>query len=162
MRRTVIERVIPPPRSRMTVPSKTWMRSRLPSTTLADTFTVSPVASSGRSVRSWSWTISSSTFTRRFLGRGEAARRCGQGRTVAARDATAPEYSTGSGLVRGQQVGPTRPGPVDGLLVTPTGDRAVVPGGQDDRDRRATELRRAGVVRILEEAAAERLLRGGQ
>ena len=50
----VMERVMPPPRRRMTVPSKTWMRSRLPSTTLADTLTVSPVASSGRSVRSWS------------------------------------------------------------------------------------------------------------
>src|SRR5688572_10170305 len=66
IRRTVIDRVMPPPRSRMIVPSNTWMRSRLPSTTLADTFTVSPVARSGRSVRSWSWTISSSTFTRRF------------------------------------------------------------------------------------------------
>ena len=27
---------MPPPRRRMTVPSKTWMRSRLPSTTLAE------------------------------------------------------------------------------------------------------------------------------
>ena len=35
--RTVIERAIPPPRRRMTVPSKTWMRSVSPSTTLADT-----------------------------------------------------------------------------------------------------------------------------
>ena len=36
------------------MPSKTWMRSRVPSTTLAETRTVSPGASSGRSVRSWS------------------------------------------------------------------------------------------------------------
>ncbi len=70
-----VERVIPPPRRRMTVPSNTWIRSRLPSTTLADTRTVSPVASSGRSVRIWSWTISSSTFTEAFLllGRQRAA-----------------------------------------------------------------------------------------
>src|SRR5664280_880790 len=63
IRRTVIERVMPPPRRRMTVPSKTWTRSRFPSTTRADTLTVSPELSSGRSVRIWSWTISSSTFT---------------------------------------------------------------------------------------------------
>ena len=31
---------MPPPRRRMTVPSNTWMRSRVPSTTLADTRTV--------------------------------------------------------------------------------------------------------------------------
>ena len=48
---------------RITVPSKTWMRSLPPSTTRADTLTVSPEASSGRSVRIWSATISSSTFT---------------------------------------------------------------------------------------------------
>src|SRR6266508_4647981 len=72
IRRTVIERVIPPPRRRMTTPSKTWIRSRLPSTTLALTRTVSPAASSGRSVRSWSATISSSTFTRVHLHRSPA------------------------------------------------------------------------------------------
>ena len=96
IRRTVIDRVMPPPRRRMTVPSNTWMRSRLPSTTLADTFTVSPVASSGRSVRSWSWTISSSTFTRRFLGRW-AAEAAGWVFGVG-REARRPvrEYSTGS------------------------------------------------------------------
>src|SRR6185369_914352 len=67
IRRTVIERVIPPPRRRITMPSKTWIRSRLPSTTLAETLTVSPEASSGRSVRSWSETSSSRTFTSAFL-----------------------------------------------------------------------------------------------
>jgi class 3 adenylate cyclase len=35
--RTVTERAMPPPRSRMTVPSKTWTRSRLPSTTFSET-----------------------------------------------------------------------------------------------------------------------------
>ena len=54
MRRTVMRWLNPPPRSRMTVPSKTWIRSRLPSTTLTDTFTVSPEAICGRSVRSCS------------------------------------------------------------------------------------------------------------
>ena len=61
--RTVIERLMPPPRRRMTVPSKTWMRSRLPSRTRAETRTVSPEASSGRSVRSCSALISSMTLT---------------------------------------------------------------------------------------------------
>ena len=45
-----IERVMPPPRRRMTMPSKTWIRSRLPSTTLADTLTVSPGSNFGMSV----------------------------------------------------------------------------------------------------------------
>ena len=47
----------------MTVPSKTWTRSRVPSTTRAETLTVSPAASSGMSVRICSWLISSSKFT---------------------------------------------------------------------------------------------------
>ena len=60
--RTVMERAMPPPLSFITVPSKTWMRSLPPSTTRAETLTVSPEASSGRSVRIWSATISSRTF----------------------------------------------------------------------------------------------------
>src|SRR3989304_3557389 len=71
--RTVIERVMPPPRRRMTVPSKTWMRSRLPSTTLAETRTVSPDASSGRSLRIWSAVISSRTFTGRYSLAGQGS-----------------------------------------------------------------------------------------
>src|SRR5258708_22616148 len=46
-RRTVKLRRSPPPVTRITVPSKTWMRSRVPSTTLACTLTVSPARSAG-------------------------------------------------------------------------------------------------------------------
>ena len=52
MRRTVMVWFTPPPRIRMTVPSNTWTRSRLPSTTLTETRTVSPGAIWGISVRS--------------------------------------------------------------------------------------------------------------
>ena len=105
IRRTVIDRVMPPPRRRMTVPSNTWIRSRLPSTTLADTFTVSPVASSGRSVRSWSATISSRTFTVGVPGlmgsawlqmdRWSGGRTAGQRRSIArGHRRTGPQAST--------------------------------------------------------------------
>src|SRR6266849_717081 len=42
MRRTVKASLAPLPRQPMTMPSKIWIRSRVPSTTLACTFTVSP------------------------------------------------------------------------------------------------------------------------
>src|SRR6267378_1806336 len=87
MRRTVMERVMPPPRRRITVPSKTWTRSRLPSTTLADTLTVSPDASSGRSVRSWSETISSRTVTGIPWSRSGGHGRLGRRRRIAYRSA---------------------------------------------------------------------------
>src|SRR5260370_503017 len=46
-RRTVKFWRRPPPVTRMTVPSNTWMRSRVPSTTFACTLTVSPARSAG-------------------------------------------------------------------------------------------------------------------
>src|SRR5437868_3534915 len=46
-RRTVKFCRRPPPVTRITVPSKTWMRSRVPSTTLACTLTVSPARKAG-------------------------------------------------------------------------------------------------------------------
>src|SRR5258706_5158416 len=147
IRRTVIERVMPPPRRRITTPSKTWMRSRLPSTTLAETLTVSPEAISGRSVRSWSETISSSTFTGGPV-LSSAAPGCGRLGNKGRPGRPTAEYSIGrgrSGLgVRvaaefledrtflgrrcpvGQQIRAALDGPSEGLLETPPTDVAVV------------------------------------
>src|ERR1019366_2977315 len=99
IRRTVSDRVIPPPVRRRMVPSNTWTRSRVPSTTLALTLTVSPGARVGMSVRIWSLTISSSTFTgstpAALGGRdGPASRVPGHGWPVADGRPTA-EYSMG-------------------------------------------------------------------
>src|SRR6476619_2060616 len=158
MRRTVIDRVMPPPRRRMTVPSKTWMRSRLPSTTLAETLTVSPVASTGRSVRSWSWTISSSTVTGWFPdSSGQPWLRVGH-RGGRAR-APAAEYSTASpASVPGGQVGSALARPLDRLLASPALDGAVIARGQDRRHAHATEDGRSRVLRVLEQPVREGLV----
>src|SRR6186997_487867 len=155
--RTVMERVTPPPRSRMTVPSKTWIRSRLPSTTLADTFTVSPVASTGRSVRSWSLTISSSTVTGRFLTQtGQPGLRVGvrKGRGLRRRRSIAsPRVAS----VLGGQVGSAASGPLDRLLVPPARHGAVIAGGQDRRHVHPAEDRGPGVLGILQQPLGEGL-----
>src|SRR2546428_5285240 len=65
MRRTVICLSSPPLRTRNTVPSKFWTRSRLPSTTRTLTRTVSPGRTSGRSAFSCS---EASVFNRSFIG----------------------------------------------------------------------------------------------
>ncbi len=103
---------MPPPRRRMTVPSKTWMRSRVPSTTLADTRTVSPDASGGRSVRIWSATMSSRTVMSGLLSlagglsggahaRGGAAAPVGRSRSI-----SGPPAATGPGASAGSVPGP--------------------------------------------------------
>ena len=159
---------MPPPRRRMTVPSKTWMRSRLPSTTLADTFTVSPVASSGRSVRSWSWTISSSTFTRRFLDSSWAAVAAGGVVRRAARTARpAAEYSTGLAAVsRRRPASASRSGRrAAGPRRAPAraASARTAPWSPEVEDRPARPCRgttaRPRVLRVLEQPARERLLR---
>src|SRR6187401_1190169 len=160
MRRTVIERVMPPPRRRMTVPSKTWMRSRLPSTTLADTLTVSPVARTGRSVRSWSLTISSSTVTGRFLTQtGQPWLRVGvrKGRGLRRRRSIA---SPREASVLGGQVRSATSRPLDRLLVPPACHGAVVPGSQDGRHIHPAKDGRPGVLGILQQPVGEGLLDG--
>src|SRR4029079_14781038 len=158
MRRTVIDRVIPPPRRRMTVPSKTWMRSRLPSTTLSDTFTVSPVASSGRSVRSWSWTISSSTVTGRFLTH-LGSRGCDSvfGRDADGRRRRSIARPRGRS-VAGVEVGSASAGALDRLLASPARHGDVVARGEDGRHAFAAEDRRSRVLRVFEEAVGEGFL----
>src|SRR5664280_2542618 len=64
---------MPPERRRMTVPSKTWTRSRVPSTTRAETLTVSPAASSGMSVRICSCKFTIDPYS---AGGGATALRC--------------------------------------------------------------------------------------
>src|ERR1035437_1042467 len=78
---------MPPLRRRITVPSKTWMRSRVPSTTRAETRTGWPEASSGRSVRICSAVISSSTFT--FGPYSSLRRRCSAAMAYVARSQAA-------------------------------------------------------------------------
>src|SRR5699024_1195973 len=60
--RTVKVSRIPPPERASTTPWKTWIRERLPSTTLTCTFTVSPGRNSGMSSRSDSESMLSRMF----------------------------------------------------------------------------------------------------
>src|SRR3990172_4172156 len=175
MRRTVIERCGPRPRRRMSVPSKTWIRSRLPSTTLAATRTVSPGASSGRSSRTCSDSICSMTFTG-----GRAPRRAGAGawtvgttRQYSRRSAAAPllwlararpprrgvvELEIGQELpltrrqlASAEQVGPAPRRPAQRLSQPPRLHRPVVARDEDVRDGPAAEHARSGVLRVLEQ-----------
>ena len=113
IRRTVIERVMPPPRSRMTVPSKTWIRSRFPPRPWP-----TPTVSPGR-VRADRCEAVPGPF-RRARSRGSSvhlgSRGCKGGSSGATRTAraSAAEYSTAPGLGRrpqraGRCVHPVRP-----------------------------------------------------
>src|SRR3990170_3950153 len=176
MRRTVIERCGPRPRRRMSVPSNTWIRSRLPSTTLAATRTVSPGASSGRSSRTCSRSICSMTFTG-----GRAPRRAGSGawtvgttRQYSRRSAAAPllwlgprarptarrvlELEIGQELPltrprlpAGEQVGPAPRRAAQRLSQSPRLHGPVVARDEDVRDGHAAEHARPGVLRVLEQ-----------
>ena len=64
------------------------------------------MASSGRSVRSWSWTISSSTFTRRFLDSSVGSRGCGWCVSGGPRAATGARSIARRSRARSGPVGP--------------------------------------------------------
>src|SRR3972149_4144105 len=145
-RRTVKWEVTAPRRLRITTPSNAWTRSRSPSTTRAITRTVSPGRKSGTFGFCLSGTIdfrSMATLPSLLfaLPKGKPLpllrRQLHRGQEV-----RAPPR-------REQQVLP--PPPLRHLL--------VVPGDQHSRPRPAPDLRRPRVVRRLQQAGRERLLR---
>src|SRR5215213_7461223 len=148
--RTVIDRLMPPPRRRMTVPSKTWMRSRLPSLTRAETLTVSPDASAGRSVRIWSAVISSMTLKVSYSLMGARADRPLAVLRVGRRSIHASL----------DEVRATRFRARVGLLATPLVDGAMVATQQDVRHSGAVELRGSRVLRVLQQPVGEGLVDG--
>ena len=169
---------MPPPRRRMTVPSKTWMRSRLPSTTLADTRRCHPRrAPAGRCG-------SGRRRSRRVRSRGgslvvRGSRGCGMGVGMVVLERPRAEYSTrprtrpGASVTRSVRA-VRRPRPVQQVRAAlagpapapaPRRQRRTSPWSPADEDVghvHAPERRRARVLRVLEEPGAERLLGRGR
>src|SRR6187551_942229 len=186
MRRTVICRLRPPPRMRMTVPSNTWIRSRLPSTTLTETRTVSPGAISGRSERSCSRSSSLMAFMSGIdlVATGDARRWwCDtrtRPRTAAATGGSIPaslgdrQGASGAvvvlapelvedGLVRVaerrglQEVRPPFKRSAQRLPPAPALHLAVIARPQDRGNLHPAECLRSSVLRVLEESGRERV-----
>src|SRR5438874_13071684 len=134
MRRTVNVCLAPEPRQPITTPSKTWIRSRFPSTTLACTLTVSPGVRAGTFSRSVSFSRRSIT-----LDTAESLPRM----VCSSASSSARQATAGAHLCLG---------------APPAGDLGVVAGEKHVGDPMALELGRPGVVRILDQVRAERLL----
>src|SRR5215204_2830218 len=135
----------------MTLPWKTCTRSLLPSTTRTWTLTSSPGANAGMSSRSDSLSMRSVAFMAALV-RGSRARR-GWSRI---RDRW--ELFQQRPLLGGQpaagvdEVRPRRHRPVEHLRPAPAGDASVVTTAQDLGHRPAPEVRRPGVLGLLQQA----------
>src|ERR1700682_2691725 len=137
MRRTVKICFVPLPRQPMTMPSKIWIRSRVPSTTLACTLTESPGIKVGRFLRSASASSRSITLD--------------------------TAYKDNTQLRRGlaiEQIGTASARPVGGLRTAPALDLGVMAGQQHLRNLVTFEDRRPRVVGVLEEILGKRLVFG--
>src|SRR5690242_4123203 len=130
----------------MHTPSKAWMRSRSPSTTLRLTFTVSPGEKSGivRPASSFSICWVSSVLSTVMASPLSSVLSLGPG---ALREPAVPQIRAAL---------PRHPLP---LLLPPLADPVVVTGEQHLRHRAAFPILRPRVVRIFEEAILETLLR---
>src|SRR6266849_1003542 len=133
MRRTVEASLAPLPRQPMTMPSKIWIRSRVPSTTLACTFTVSPGIKVGTFFR---WDSASSRLMTL---------------DTAYKDITLDPPLP---LVV-EQVGAAMARPFRRLGAAPALDLGVVARAQHVGDGMSLELRRPGVVGVLEKLLVE-------
>src|SRR4051794_30290230 len=170
--RTVKVSRAPLPWRRTTTPWNSWTRSRLPSTTRTWTFRVSPGPKSGTSSRS----ATRSTRSVRFMARRSSGREKG-----AADDASgcrAQELAAVEAVLLGElgeerpldigelaaaeEVGPSRQRSPQRLRGAPAGDAAVVSAREHGGDRPPAELRRARVLRVLEQPVRERLLPRGR
>src|SRR5216683_4177878 len=134
MRRTVKASLAPLPRQPMTMPSKIWIRSRVPSTTLACTFTVSPGIKVGTFLR---WDSASSRLMTL---------------DTAYKDITLDPPLR---LVVVEQVGAATARPFHRPGTAPALDLGVVARAQHVGDGMSLELRRPGVVRVLEKVLVE-------
>src|SRR3990170_534320 len=154
MRRTVNEALTPSPRLRITTPSKTWIRSFSPSTTLTDTRTVSPGTRPARSF----FSCPASTMRIACMIRGSLLE------IVLGRPALAeprhPLLLFRREVRRLQQIPPTLPRPPDGHDALPPLDPGVIARAQHFRNGAAPEHLWARVLRMLEQAPRERIPRG--
>src|SRR3979411_1089906 len=134
MRRTVKASLAPLPGQPMTMPSKIWIRSRVPSTTLACTFTVSPGMRVGTFLRGASSSSRLMTLD------------------TAYKDIT-PDPKLPRLTV--EQVRTATARPLGGLGAAPALDLRVVTRAKYLGHGMALELRGPGVVRVLEEVPVE-------
>src|SRR4030088_2641886 len=127
MRRTVNISFVPLPRQPITMPSKIWIRSRVPSTTFACTLTVSPGIKVGTLLR---WASASS-------------------RSMTLDTA----YKDNTRLRRGlmvEQIGAAPARPLCGLGAAPAVDLSMMAGQQHVWDLVTLEDRRPRVMRVLQ------------
>src|SRR6202521_2534918 len=134
MRRTINASLAPLPRQPMTMPSKIWMRSRVPSTTLACTFTVSPGINVGTFLR---WDSASSRLMTL---------------DTAYKDNTPDPLLP---LLAVEQVRAATARPLGRLSAAPALDLRMVARAKHLGDGMPLELRGPGVVRVFEEMLVE-------
>src|SRR5580765_3960574 len=147
--RTVKDARVPPRCMPMTTPSNTWMRSLSPSRTLTCTLTVSPDFIAGRSANCDFSTSSIALMTRSFKLSQQLLFFFVQTRRV-------------------QEVRPPLQGPAQRLAFSPAPNLRVIPRrqylGHPEHLEHPTnpanlDLRRPRVLRMVQQSAAERILR---
>src|SRR4051812_45957442 len=159
--RTVNDARVPPRCTPITTPSKTWMRSLSPSRTFTCTRTVSPDFIAGRSINcafstnssalmadSQNW--STSRWTLRTVGPEFHRLQLRQYRPLFVVERRGFE-----------QLRPSRQRPRDRLPLAPSPDLRMVPGHQHLGHPLRSHRGGSSVVRKIEQAAAERILRHG-
>src|SRR4051812_16308129 len=165
--RTVKVSRTPLPWRRITTPWNTWMRSRVPSTTRTWTLTVSPGLKAGTSSRR----LPRSTRSVGFMARqapqvgGPGRSRLARGRAIVGVDPLLRQQASllvGEAAATFHQVRAVVHGPEQRLGPPPAGDATVVAGPQDLGNLVAPEVGGAGVLGVLEEAVAERLVLGAR
>src|ERR1700674_3262183 len=137
MRRTVKISFEPLPRQPITMPSKIWIRSRVPSTTFACTLTVSPGIKVGTFLRWASAPSRSMTLDTAYKDNTQLRR----------------------GL-RVEQIGTATARPLGGLGSAPALDLGMMAGKQHLRNLVSLEDRGPRVVRVLEQLLGKRLVFG--
>src|SRR5262245_47856837 len=154
MRRTVKDAPTPSPRLLITTPSNACNRSFSPSMTFTEIFTVSPGVKPPRSF------LSSPASTMRIAPMVPVSSIDQVGRRPAVSQAVQPLLLLRGQIRRLQQVGPPLPRPGERHDLAPSGDLAVIPRQQDVGHCPLAEDLGPRVLRVFEEAARERILRG--
>src|SRR4051812_22680884 len=149
IRRTVNVSLMPAPLRMITVPEKTCTRSLSPSTMRVATSTVSPTWNFGGSFFRWACSTPLRMLFVMILSPIFCffAMHASGGRLVLSVQPRLP------------QVGPSVPRPRLPLLQSPLRDQRVVAAQQHVRHAHAAIFARLGVLRILQQAVGERLVR---
>src|SRR5215831_16188437 len=155
MRRTVKDAPAPSPRRRITTPSNAWSRSFSPSMTFTDTLTVSPGTNPTRSF------LSSPASTIRIASISPISSVDVVGRRPALSKAVHPLLFLGRQVRRLEQLRAPLPRAPHGHDAPPAPNPAVIAREQDRWDRPVAEHLGARVLRVLEQAPRERVVRGG-